>query len=519
MVREGSTKEETRTPVPKPELGVNVVNNRTTKERNEPSVPRRLEKSSTSVPSSSTPATAAASVGSKRKYGDENDLLKILKDTEKKSSGDDAREKPQLLKELQTRRSIKDLPASKREPRDRPTAIDNHRKALSAKSTNDDLSSPRKVGAKPLLNDDLKQHKQPASQGNRRQERAKPKNLPTVEIPPPQLPTCSQSPVTCIAEPETPIPDTPLTPGHSVPRDNMPRDTPPPADINSLGEATRPSRRARPAISYAEPNLRDKMRRPTKELFDAVAGEGKFIQRASIAPTGKEENGASAGHSTSKSKVDAATAEAKQEAMSAADYAAAKEAARRESVLSPLAQKDGSMEGFLPSTIDTRRKRRGSSMGPRESLAAQGAASMESLLSRTSSSASLNFSEKPAPEIRDEDIQSADVYDFNSSSPAPEEKEPELTVVSGSKPISGHLQGRKPRAAVPSQENGALDSIREIKAASAKCGSGSRKRASMAPPKTKAALFENEDADESSGELDGPPVVKDRMSRRRSMML
>ena len=35
----------------------------------------------------------------------------------------------------------------------------------------------------------------------------------------------------------------------------------------------RPSRRSRGAVSYAEPNLRDKMRRPTKELVDAVAGE------------------------------------------------------------------------------------------------------------------------------------------------------------------------------------------------------------------------------------------------------
>jgi Shugoshin C terminus len=39
------------------------------------------------------------------------------------------------------------------------------------------------------------------------------------------------------------------------------------------GLTSRPSRRARGAISYAEPNLRDKMRRATNELSDAVAIE------------------------------------------------------------------------------------------------------------------------------------------------------------------------------------------------------------------------------------------------------
>lgn len=49
------------------------------------------------------------------------------------------------------------------------------------------------------------------------------------------------------------------------------RDTPPPSDL--IG--ARPSRRARPSVSYAEPNLRDKMRRPGKELADAVSAEDK----------------------------------------------------------------------------------------------------------------------------------------------------------------------------------------------------------------------------------------------------
>ena len=44
------------------------------------------------------------------------------------------------------------------------------------------------------------------------------------------------------------------------------------ADFPPLVDAGRPSRRPRATVSYAEPNLRHKMRRPTKELVDAVSG-------------------------------------------------------------------------------------------------------------------------------------------------------------------------------------------------------------------------------------------------------
>ena len=43
------------------------------------------------------------------------------------------------------------------------------------------------------------------------------------------------------------------------------------ATSNALS-ATRPTRRQRSVVSYAEPNLRDKMRRPTNEFADAVMG-------------------------------------------------------------------------------------------------------------------------------------------------------------------------------------------------------------------------------------------------------
>ena len=62
----------------------------------------------------------------------------------------------------------------------------------------------------------------------------------------------------------------------------VPRDTPPPSDLSisginedGKGSVGRSSRRAKGAVSYVQPNLRDKMRRPTKELVDAVTGEGR----------------------------------------------------------------------------------------------------------------------------------------------------------------------------------------------------------------------------------------------------
>ena len=60
------------------------------------------------------------------------------------------------------------------------------------------------------------------------------------------------------------------------------RDTPPPPDLNhetaaanAFGMVGRVTRRPRGMVSYAEPSLRDKMRRPTKELVDAVGADDR----------------------------------------------------------------------------------------------------------------------------------------------------------------------------------------------------------------------------------------------------
>ncbi|CAI6338390.1 unnamed protein product [Periconia digitata] len=94
--------------------------------------------------------------------------------------------------------------------------------------------------------------------------------LPPVEMPPP-IPlaevTLEELP------PKTPALElvfSPPTTESSAPRAET-NDTPPPSDlINAAALSGRPSRRARPQVSYKEPPLNTKMRRPGKELVDAV---------------------------------------------------------------------------------------------------------------------------------------------------------------------------------------------------------------------------------------------------------
>lgn len=78
-------------------------------------------------------------------------------------------------------------------------------------------------------------------------------------------------------EPETPAASDIFSAPSTAPSTRpISRDTPPPGGITTEnGEAARPSRRARASVSYAEPNLRDKMRRPTKELVDAITKSAK----------------------------------------------------------------------------------------------------------------------------------------------------------------------------------------------------------------------------------------------------
>ncbi|KAH0555631.1 hypothetical protein GP486_006422 [Trichoglossum hirsutum] len=163
------------------------------------------------------------------------------------------------------------------------------RRALGPKSTNTDpLSSPAKTGKTVVLEDvskkDVTRKTVAAEHGKARSKRhvvaeeVRPKHMGSdVDIVSLELQLDHR-------EPETPCPSDLLSPVDSQPSAARPitRDTPPPPDLNlpsttgdGLNSVVRATRRPRGSVNYAEPNLRDKMRRPTRELVDAVAGEGK----------------------------------------------------------------------------------------------------------------------------------------------------------------------------------------------------------------------------------------------------
>ncbi|KAK7423907.1 hypothetical protein QQX98_000779 [Neonectria punicea] len=186
-------------------------------------------------------------------------------------------------------RTLKELASIRKEARGRTNAATATRKPLAAKSTNDDITSPKKT-SRTVVTDEIAAAKADLIKSKTSLERPKSKAtnpgpiiIEAVIDPQPTAPKVTDVP----SELGTPVTDiallSPSSPETVASNDGSRGATPPPTDINSSREPARPSRRARAAVSYAEPNLRDKMRRPTKELYDAVAGEGKNARRSSQA--------------------------------------------------------------------------------------------------------------------------------------------------------------------------------------------------------------------------------------------
>ena len=141
---------------------------------------------------------------------------------------------------------------------------------------------------------DVKKDILPKKPRDRERERVREKSIVSRPVHPPgqqrdPKPTSTESTSALPTDlpPATPIhPNLDLfSPVSSEPSTACPdsRDTPPSLDLhvdNSTAATNgRASRRARGSVSYAEPNLRDKMRRPGKELVDAV-GVDERVQRA-----------------------------------------------------------------------------------------------------------------------------------------------------------------------------------------------------------------------------------------------
>lgn len=494
---------ETAAPPPKLDFNKAPAFDRGTKRSNETSEPVKTERLAQETTPSLVSQTLRA--GSKRKLGDENHVVKVAKSPGKPNSVGFSTERLGHGQDLQRQRNIRTLSTSGRAHKEKKTqgagpAATNPRRALAAKSTNEDVASPKKQAREANL-ETIKPGKPHGLRSETPKERSAQRKTPApVDIPdPPTAPT-----VATIPAPETPIPDTPLivpeTPGHSAPRD-FTRDTPPPSDISSMGETSRPNRRVRASISYAEPNLRDKMRRPSKDLVDAVTGEGKYIHRSGQ-PKPDDHGPASVSTMGSESQ-----ASGNWRNIPAAE-ALAKEAARRQSVLSPLAAKESTADP-IPTTIVTERRKRISSIGTRETLSP-----METSDNNQSSSSSQNI---PTPATVSATVShGGDVYDFNTSSPmsntkdSHDEDEGDPGTITVRQP-SKNLRRSSTSTRDISSSSDMFPTVKPPKAPS------SRKRASMVALK-KGPMLQLDDPDESNGDDEGP-MARGRLSRRRSMML
>ncbi|KAH6885779.1 hypothetical protein B0T10DRAFT_550310 [Thelonectria olida] len=233
----------------------------------------------------SLPAPQPTKAGSKRKLAARDDMV-----TSKPQLINDENQDPpprpiagkQSIREKVGNRTLKELANTRKEAGQTTNTSTTVRKPLAVKSTNDDISSPRKTSKPPVFDEiaaakaEVIKTKNPVGR-----PRSKPKNITPVVIEAARTPSELGTPVT---EPAILSPSSPET---ASGKDATRGGTPPPTDINANRDPPRPSRRNRATVSYAEPNLRDKMRRPTKELYDAVTGEGKYSRRSSnieIAP-------------------------------------------------------------------------------------------------------------------------------------------------------------------------------------------------------------------------------------------
>ena len=223
--------------------------------------------------------------------------------------------------------------------------------------------------------------------------------------------------------PETPAPlpndlFSPVSSEHSAARAES-CDTPPPPDLGpdtGTGSFGRASRRPRGTVNYAQPNLRDKMRRPTKDLVDAVGAEERLLQ-ANL----RTEGGESSSVVIKQEEI--------ADALPVWKTNDPKESPRvREEPASPLSNKTGGSAMDLPGSVITERRRRsvlparnGDTSDPGKP---SGAASAIAALTAGSHRPKRREGDKTSADTIGEDkthepTERPSIYDFTESSPDP----------------------------------------------------------------------------------------------------
>ncbi|KAM3479671.1 hypothetical protein MY5147_001584 [Beauveria neobassiana] len=210
-----------------------------------------------------TPIAPPLKTGTKRKFNrDDYEPMTLEHITDENKPPRTTINKASLLENARGK-TLRELAAGRREAARAEAARNAARVPLAKKSTNDDVQSPKKRRTTSAdESSSLKKTGKKTESASVSAEKLRAFLAAAAER---RLAQQAALPVVATIEPSR------LDTGY---RKNK-GDTPPPTDIGSQGETSRPSRRSRPAISYAEPNLRDKMRRPRNETFDAVSGEGK----------------------------------------------------------------------------------------------------------------------------------------------------------------------------------------------------------------------------------------------------
>ncbi|UNI24797.1 hypothetical protein JDV02_010519 [Purpureocillium takamizusanense] len=251
----------------------------------EPTIPPQLRSLA-----SETTASVPIKAGSKRKFTAQEDAenMPLQRVSDENRPFRTGPEKQSIRDKAGGGKTLKELANIRKEARERLAVDNTTRKPLSAKNTNDDISSPKKSKKS---TDEVAEAKADLAKPkvSRERSKAKTKSAALAKVEPVKIEAISipELPPPATVELSVPVAEpallSPNSPEPAPDASGHRGDTPPPLDILSKGEMLRPSRRNRTAVSYAEPNLRDKMRRPTKELFDAVAGEGKYARRSSQA--------------------------------------------------------------------------------------------------------------------------------------------------------------------------------------------------------------------------------------------
>ncbi|KAH0427071.1 shugoshin c terminal domain-containing protein [Colletotrichum camelliae] len=447
----------------------------------------------------------SAKTGSKRKYSVGEDTSKMSQQTAEPQKSKNTSERTLIGRDHQSGKTLKELTSIRREARERMAPPVNPRKPLSAKSTNDDVTSPIKIA------------KAAAAEGKIGVEKAKPRaareraaqkiketeaeendvdNAPVeVSVIAPLSPTPA---VNVLPSTEAvPLEAALLSPASPEQTSRMSlssvRDTPPPAEISSHGETSRPSRRARSAVSYAEPNLRDKMRRPTKELYDAVSGQTRYLQRG--------------GSAKSDSATPDATVTVKRESgdgdtLRHIPSLAPSSVDSPQRISSPAEMTNMRSVDTASGPVRLDRKKRTSSM-------------MSRSISETEEETSARQAQIASPDRpTSSPSKVVDPYDFTTSTPGSDTSRI-IETKESAPPVRQSKSSRRLSSVV--KEDFKIESLEG--AERAKTGA-SRKRASMVLPKRTRADTEGSE-DSSFESLDGDIQESSKISvrRRRSMML